>query len=396
MGVVDHHFRNCDDGFQNHGRESITDSLTTHNLSYYRDVETGEFKRAKSTKEVKTAWQSRLDTVEKTVRKDAVVANDWIFQAGDINEQPDYDHEVFIQSCLDFLSERYGNDNLVGYSLHLDEITEIDGKKRRSPHLHVLTTPVTADGRLSHKDFVTGKDTLRIWQREYKEHMSERMKPFFDVDMETKAHRRHETIDEYKARKKYEETIKAESSLLSERELEILNGERINKDKAERLADKAEKLTEREILLGKRELSLSSREKNISHNFEILKQKEQYISDTQKNVAEKILDIKEKEKHLHDRSREFERTHRAKTKEVESLKDKFISLITTVTAKTSAIDSLLSNLQQFTRLMSSRELDDFCKADKSLVDTQKEVKTAMELFEKIAPDNNLYDREYSL
>ena len=52
----------------------------------------------------------------------------------------------FFQSATDFFCERYGADNVINATVHMDEAT---------PHMHLGLVPVTQDGRLSAKSIFT-------------------------------------------------------------------------------------------------------------------------------------------------------------------------------------------------------------------------------------------------
>ena len=58
---------------------------------------------------------------------------------------------------LSWLNETFGSENVVNVSLHMDEET---------PHLHATVTPITEDGRLCAKEFMT-KLKLKNYQTEY-------------------------------------------------------------------------------------------------------------------------------------------------------------------------------------------------------------------------------------
>lgn len=53
---------------------------------------------------------------------------------------------TFFQDSYNFLSERYGQDNVISATVHLDE---------RTPHMHFNFVPITDDGRLSAKSVLT-------------------------------------------------------------------------------------------------------------------------------------------------------------------------------------------------------------------------------------------------
>ena len=96
------------------------------------------------------AVQGRIQQLclPRAVRKDAVVmaqalvTSDLKFFQGKLPAQI---HSFFRDSYA-FLCERYGLENIISSTVHLDEAV---------PHMHVNFVPVTADGRLSAKSILT-------------------------------------------------------------------------------------------------------------------------------------------------------------------------------------------------------------------------------------------------
>lgn len=86
--------------------------------------------------------------LKRAVRKDAVVmaqvlvTSDNAFFRGLSEEE----QKSFFQDSYDFLANRYGAENVISATVHLDEQT---------PHMHFNFVPVTADGRLSAKAVLT-------------------------------------------------------------------------------------------------------------------------------------------------------------------------------------------------------------------------------------------------
>jgi hypothetical protein len=62
---------------------------------------------------------------------------------------------------LHFLQNKYGKENVISFTLHQDE---------KTPHIHAVVVPITAQGRLSAKDLFTPQ-TLRELQTEYAQAM---------------------------------------------------------------------------------------------------------------------------------------------------------------------------------------------------------------------------------
>lgn len=127
------------------------------------------------------AVKERIDQLElkRAVRKDAIVmaqvlvTSDGAFFAGLADEtasrQMRASHEVyasglpftqgeiekaggadatreFFQKAYDFLADRYGRENVISATVHMDE---------KTPHMHFNFVPVTEDGRLSAKDVLS-------------------------------------------------------------------------------------------------------------------------------------------------------------------------------------------------------------------------------------------------
>ena len=111
--------------------------------------------------------RTRLDQVKKPLRKDAVIMRgvmlqldpkwfdahcpDW--RRDGLNDQA----QRFVQAQLDWSCGEFGQQNIVGGSIDLDET---------SPHLQLSVVPVTADGRLSQKDFFQGPGHFRKQRKE--------------------------------------------------------------------------------------------------------------------------------------------------------------------------------------------------------------------------------------
>jgi hypothetical protein len=73
----------------------------------------------------------------------------------------DYSKSKWAQDNLHFLQNKYGKENVVSFTLHQDE---------KTPHVHAVIVPITADGRLAAKELFTPQ-TLRELQTEYAQAM---------------------------------------------------------------------------------------------------------------------------------------------------------------------------------------------------------------------------------
>ena len=105
-------------------------------------------------------------TQDKKIRADAVKAIEYVFTSDNqkMNEifSDDKLYKSWIKDNRDFVSEIYGENNIVSMHLHCDEKTY---------HCEIVVTPVTTDGRLSAKSFIDGKKDLSAQQTAYAELM---------------------------------------------------------------------------------------------------------------------------------------------------------------------------------------------------------------------------------
>lgn len=70
----------------------------------------------------------------------------------------------WLQKNYDFIAGEYGKENILRFTLHLDE---------KTPHVHAITVPLTEDGRLSAKEVYGNKAALTARQDRYAEAMQQ-------------------------------------------------------------------------------------------------------------------------------------------------------------------------------------------------------------------------------
>jgi len=93
-------------------------------------------------------------------------------------------HNQWIKANAEFMKEEFGDKNIIKAVLHLDE---------KTPHLHVVTVPLTKDGRLSAKEIMGGSKEMKQRQDRY----AEKMKQFGLERGITGTKRKHQTAKEY-------------------------------------------------------------------------------------------------------------------------------------------------------------------------------------------------------
>lgn len=159
--------------------------------------------------------QQRLGTVKRALRKDAVLMRGVILQLdpkwfadhnSDWREKgPNKEALAYMGASLGWAVSEFGAQNIVGFSLHLDEV---------HPQLQVAIIPLTDDGRLSQKDFFKGPSDLK---RQHKELRAAMAAAGYDVEYRvTERSREHLSSSEFQ--KKADRMRDAARELEQERE----------------------------------------------------------------------------------------------------------------------------------------------------------------------------------
>ncbi len=138
-------------------------------------------------------------TGKKAIRKDAVrylthVLTGSHEEMKDIFNDNDKVNE-WCQKNLSFLEKEFGSENIVRFTLHLDE---------KTPHIHAVTVPLTENGRLSAKEIMGNRTEMSDRQTRYAEAMQE-----FGLERGIKGTGvKHETAKEYYTRINQTESAK--------------------------------------------------------------------------------------------------------------------------------------------------------------------------------------------
>lgn len=103
------------------------------------------------------AVKNRINQLDlsRAVRKDAIVmAQVLVTSDHDFFECLTYDEQKkFFEDSYLFLADRYGLENIISATVHLDE---------KTPHMHINMVPVTDDGRLSAKSVFTRASLINL------------------------------------------------------------------------------------------------------------------------------------------------------------------------------------------------------------------------------------------
>lgn len=136
-------------------------------------------------------------------RSNSVVALDTLYTAspaffeGKTQEQT----EKFFRDCLQFHQKRFGH--IISAVVHYDETT---------PHLHIVSVPLTADGRLSAREIVGNKKNMSRMQDEFFEQVGKEYGLERGTRSDGQERRRHVSAQEKRMRE-----LEQQVSDLSER-----------------------------------------------------------------------------------------------------------------------------------------------------------------------------------
>lgn len=135
--------------------------------------------------------QAEIDRAGAKTRSNSVVALDAIYTAsgeffkGKSNEENDQ----FFRDCLKFHQRRFGH--VVSAVIHYDETT---------PHLHLLSVPLTQDGRLSAREIIGNRGNLSRMQTEFFEQVGKEYGLERGVQMDGQEKKEHISAQEHELR----------------------------------------------------------------------------------------------------------------------------------------------------------------------------------------------------
>lgn len=178
-----------------HSNRRIVPERTHMNTTFVRSAG-GSMDVCQDSMEIIQAMNRRLADVKKKRRKDAVLMRPLVLQLDPLwfdEHNPDWRENGLNEEAaklhgdmIEWAQSRFGAENIVGGSLHMDEHT---------PGLQLAFVPVTEDGRLSQTDYFTGPISLANMHTEFREFMESRG---YDVMHErSERSREHLSSDEF-------------------------------------------------------------------------------------------------------------------------------------------------------------------------------------------------------
>lgn len=256
---------------EKHSNEDIDKDLSYLN---YQLIKCDSYKN-KINKELTERYK-----VNKSIRKDAVLCAEVIFTSDrDFFDNLTGDEEKkFFEKSVEFLKENFGEKNVVFATVHKDE---------KTPHLHAGIIPITDDGRLSYKSFVSSKMDLIKLQDRYFEKMSEIFPQLERGKSASESKTKHLKLDEYKLETKKLQLQEEEKNLeLKSKELS---------EKKSKLVNENERLTSLDVINSNIKISknILFKKTSVSMDYEDYKSLLKYARESEKNFneAQKLKDI---------------------------------------------------------------------------------------------------------
>ena len=324
-GLVNHHARDVDaqNGREvSHSNEGIVADRTRLNVTMVNDgnggfVECTDSKQWKDyldgrLEEVGHTWRTQKDGSRKPValRKDAAVAVDYVLQldpdftgsAESLAADPEKYEEVrrLLAVMVDEVVEQHGQQNVVGWTLHLDE---------ENPHIQMLAIP-EVDGCTSYKQFFgdaePGKrSTLTGSQKAYKarhDSMRTRLRSEgYEATFERVAEGlEHVPLKKYKTNKdkrtQEREDMAAREAAVDSREQEQLHRSRAQSFRGKLLDEQEQQLEEREASLEVEALALAEQavaaaRRELDEGREFLKAEIQRFQDGERSLSASALHL---------------------------------------------------------------------------------------------------------
>ena len=269
------------------------DPARTHlNISYpcngYEDMPL----QTAISKRLKEGYNARNKAGElKEIRKDACIFSEHVFTGThedlkEIEADPKRLQE-WVQENRRFAEDMYGADNIVRFTLHLDETT---------PHIHCVIVNLTKDGRLAAKQILGGRKDLKEKQDKYAEYM----KPFGLKRGLEDTGITHEGAEEYYKRVNAAKKLEGELTVYKSN---ILGKKTIDIDKTldnynSKIAGQQEEIAmykRKYEGLNRRNMDINKREKKLKADEEVLRGQQAKVDNINEILSQKDMRIEQLE-----------------------------------------------------------------------------------------------------
>lgn len=239
-------------------------------------------------------------------RSNSVLALDTIYTASPqfFQERTNAENDKFFQDCLKFHNEHFGH--IISAVVHYDETT---------PHLHIISVPLTQDGRLSARDVIGNKAKMSKTQDAFFEQVGKGYGLKRGIHMDGQEKKQHISAQEHELRE-----IKQEIARGQERLEAVEHSEETARTRAQKYRQTAAELQKQVEQLQKERVEQHNSLKMLSAS-KISRQKElralDYTLQEKKSEFEAITaDIKQVSKDLEKISGYLSRAEQNRAQEI--------------------------------------------------------------------------------
>lgn len=255
-------------------------------------------------------WLQDIDNEIKAAgaktRSNSVLALDTIYTASPqfFQERTNAENDKFFQDCLKFHESHFGH--IISAVVHYDETT---------PHLHVISVPLTKDNRLSARDVIGNKSRMSKTQDAFFEQVGRGYGLERGIHMDGQEKKQHISAQEHELRE-----IKQEIARGQERLEAVEHSEETTRTRAQKYRQTAAELQKQVEQLQKERVEQHNSLKMLSAS-KISRQKElkalDYTLQEKKNEFEAITaDIKQASRNLEEISGYLSRAEQNKAQEI--------------------------------------------------------------------------------
>lgn len=203
-------------GIQKHDRREAIESKSNPDIDYKRTYLNYDLSKQDNSESFRKKVKNIINrlNLKRKLRNDANVMCQLMCTASPEffeGKSPEEIREYFVE-CYNFLSKKYGKDNIVSAIVHMDE---------KTPHMHFNFVPVTKDKRVSSRDLFSPTSLTELQTQMHLEVFS---KYGLDRGETKKDKRRHYTTQVYKAitiQKEIDEKTRILATLSNEQVFEM-------------------------------------------------------------------------------------------------------------------------------------------------------------------------------
>lgn len=239
-------------------------------------------------------------------RSNSVMALDTVYTASPefFQERTNAENDKFFQDCLKFHNEHFGH--IISAVVHYDETT---------PHLHVISVPLTKDGRLSARNVIGNKTKMSKTQDQFFEQVGRSYGLERGIHMDGQEKKEHISAQEHELRE-----IKQQITREQEKLEAIEHSEETARTRAQEFKQKAAELQKQVEQLQKERVEQHNSLKMLSAS-KISRQKElralDYTLQEKRDEFEAITaDIKQASRNLEEISGYLSRAEQNKAQEI--------------------------------------------------------------------------------